>query len=256
MPKARAAANRALQMAEGLPEAHISMGTIKLRYEWNWAEAEMQFKRAIELDPDRAAAHFSYATLLMVTGRFEEAINETKRAKELDPFSPEAVMSLGRAYYRARRYDEAIDYLTQVLQENPNNLASEYVLGYAYLMKGMLKEAIATFENVSLKKKWLAAAPLGYAYARNGQRQKALQILDEMEQQSHKTDPKEKKIPAQERAIVYIGLGDNDNAFLWLEKAYAERFPPIISLTSEPIFDDLRSDPRFAGLARRINLIP
>ena len=257
MSKARAAAIRALQMAEGLPEAHISMGTIKLRYEWNWGEAEEQFKRAIELDPDRAAAHFSYANLLMITGRFEEAIRETKRAKELDPFNPVAVMSLGRAYYRARQFDEAINYFKQVLAENPNNQSSsEYVLGYAYLMKGMLKEAITTFESVSVKKKWLAAAPLGYAYAKDGQREKALQILSEMEQQSQKTGPREKKIPAQERAIVYIGLGDNDNAFAWLEKAYAERFPAIISLTSEPIFDGLRSDPRFADLARRLNLTP
>lgn len=256
MPKARAAARRALEMGDSLSEAHISMGVVKLRYEWQWREAEEHFKRAIELNPDRAAAHVGYASLLTITGRFEEAITETRKAKDLDPFNPIAVMSLGRAYYRAREFDKAIDYLKKVLSEHPTNVNASYVLGYAYLKKGMLDQAIITFENLSTSNKWLAAAPLGYAYAKDGQRAKAERILDDMEKQSQKTDPREKKIPAQERAIIYIGLGDRDKAFSWLEKAHAERFPSIISLTTEPIFDDLRADPRFADLARRINLTP
>jgi Flp pilus assembly protein TadD len=219
-----------------------------MRFEWQWREAEEQLKRAIEIDPYRASAHVSYASLLITTGRFAEAIDETKKAKDLDPYNPAAVMSLGKAYYRARDFDGAITYLRQVISDNPANWNAEYVLGYAYLKKGMLSEAITLLEKVGTTKKWLAAAPLGYAYARNGERSKAYDILNEMEAQ--------RNIPSQERAIIYIGLGDKDRAFEWLEKAYAERFPPIISLTTEPIFDDLRSDPRFADLAKRINLTP
>jgi len=248
MSKASAAARRALEAGDGLAEPHISMGIIKMRFEWQWREAEEQFKRAIEIDPYRASAHVSYASLLITTGRFAEAIDETKKAKDLDPYNPAAVMSLGKAYYRARDFDGAITYLRQVISDNPANWNAEYVLGYAYLKKGMLSEAITLLEKVGTTKKWLAAAPLGYAYARNGERSKAYDILNEMEAQ--------RNIPSQERAIIYIGLGDKDRAFEWLEKAYAERFPPIISLTTEPIFDDLRSDPRFADLAKRINLTP
>jgi serine/threonine-protein kinase len=248
MSKASAAARRALEAGDGLAEPHISMGIIKMRFEWQWREAEEQFKRAIEIDPYRASAHVSYASLLITTGRFAEAIDETKKAKDLDPYNPAAVMSLGKAYYRARDFDGAIAYLRQVISDNPANWNAEYVLGYAYLKKGMLSEAITLLEKVGTTKKWLAAAPLGYAYARNGDRSKAYDILNEMETQ--------RNIPSQERAIIYIGLGDKDRAFEWLEKAYAERFPPIISLTTEPIFDDLRSDPRFGDLAKRINLTP
>ena len=248
MTKARAAARRALEAGDGLAEPHISMGIIEMRFEWQWAQAEEQFKRAIAIDPYRASAHVSYASLLITTGRFADAIDETKKAKDLDPYNPAAVMSLGKAYYRARDFDGAIAYLRQVISDNPANWNAEYVLGYAYMKKGMLSEAIALLENVGKTHKWLAAAPLGYAYARNGQRSRAYDILNEMEAQ--------RNIPAQERAIIYIGLGDKDRAFEWLEKAYAERFPPIISLTTEPIFDDLRSDPRFSDLAKRINLTP
>jgi len=256
IPKARAAARRALAAGDSLAEPHISMGIIKLRYEWQWAEAESEFKRAIEIDPNIAAAHVWYASLLTVTQRFDEAISETQKAKDLDQFNPVAVMSLGRAYYRARQNEKAIQYLRDVLRQDPNNHQAEYILGYAYIKQGLLNDAVAIFEKIAVDRKWLAAAPLGYTYAKTGQSTKAKQILRDIEEQNNKTDPREKKIPAQERAIIYMGLGDLDNAFGWLEKAYNERFPSIIALTTDPIFDDLRGDARFADLARRINLTP
>jgi tetratricopeptide (TPR) repeat protein len=129
-------------------------------------------------------------------------------------------------------------------------------LGYAYIKKGNVKQAIATFERIATYNKWLAAAPLGYAYAKDGDSAKARQILKEIEEQNQKTGPNEKKIPSQERAIIYMGLGETDQAFTWLEKAYNEHFPPITSLATEPIFDDLHSDPRFSDLTRRLNLKP
>lgn len=248
MPKARAAARKALQIDDTLCEAHISLGVVKLRYEWNWQEAESEFKRAIELKPDNASAHYWYASLLAVTGRFEESIAESETAKELDPFSPLIIMNLGRAYYRARDYDKAITYFDKMLEENPNNSSALYVLGYVYLQKGMYNEAIVMYEKISATNKSLAAAPLGYTYAKLGRRAKAQKILREMD--------RIKDLPAQERAIVYIGLDDKDQAFLWLEKAYEERFASIISITSDPIFDPLRSDYRFTNLARKINLMP
>lgn len=256
MPMARAAARQALQIDPTLCEAHISMGVVKLKYEWNWPEAEKEFKRAIELNSDNASAHYWYSNLLAVTGRFDDAIAESKTARELDPFSRLVVMNLGRSYYRARDYDKALDYFKKILEENPDNISASYVLGYVYLQKGMYSEAIEIFEGISPKNKWLAAAPLGFAYAKAGRKADAQRILDEIEEQSQKNNPQEPKIPSQERAIVYIGLDNKDQAFFWLEKAFQERFAPIISLTSDPIFDGLRSDRRFADLARRINLKP
>jgi len=256
MPMARAAARRALEIDETLSEAHISMGVVKLKFEWNWQDAEKEFKRAIELNPDNASAHYWYANLLAVTRRFDEAIAESKTALDIDPFSPLVVMNLGRAYYRARDYDKALDYFKKILEENPDNNSASYVLGYVYLQKGMFADAIDTFEKIRAKNKWLAAAPLGYAYAKSGRTADAQKILDEMEEQSRKDGSQEPKIPAQERAIIYIGLDDKDQAFLWLNKAYAERFAPIVYLTVDPMFDSLRSDPRFAELARKINLPP
>lgn len=256
MPMARAAARRALEIDETLAEAHISMGVVKLKYEWNWQDAEKEFKRAIELNPDNASAHYWYASLLGVTRRFDEAIAESKKACDLDPFSPLVVMNLGRAYYRARDYDKALDYFQKILKENPDNTSASYVLGYVYLQKGMYVEAIDIFETIGSKNKWLAAAPLGYAYAKSGRTTDAQKMLDEMDEQSRKEGSQEPKIPAQERAIIYIGLGDKDQAFLWLNKAYTERFAPLVYLAVDPMFDSLRSDPRFAELARKINLTP
>jgi serine/threonine-protein kinase len=248
MPKAKAAARRALEIDPALCEAHVSLGVVKLRYEWDWQEAESAFKRAIEINPENASAHFWYANLLNVTGRPQEAIAESERALEIDPFSPLVSMNLGRAYYRARDYDRAIKHFKRTLADDPKNSSASYVLGYVYLQKGMYREAVQIFEEMSSRNKWLAAAPLGYAYARVDRKEEALKILDEMD--------KKRDLPSQERAIVYLGLGDHDRAFHWLEEAYKERFGPIISLTSDPIFDALRPDPRFADLARRINLTP
>ena len=248
MPMAKAAARKALEIDPVLCEAHVSLGVVKLRYDWDWQGAEREFKRAIELNPENASAHFWYANLLNVTGRPHEAIVESERAREIDPFSPLVIMNLGRTYYRARNYDRAIRHLERAVAEDPKNSSALYVLGYVYLKKGMYEEAVTIFEKISSTNKWLAAAPLGHSYAKLGKKAQALKILDEMNGK--------KDVPSQERAIIYIGLGDNDRAFLWLEEAYKERFGPLISLTSDPIFDSLRPDPRFAELARKINLTP
>ncbi len=249
MSKAKAAARRALEIDETLCEAHISMGVIKLKSDWNWQEAEREFKRAIELNPDNASAHFWYTELLTVTGRFQEAIAESEIARGIDPLSPPVNMNMGRSLYRARDYDRAIEYLKRTLVDDPKNASALYVLGYAYQQKGMSKEAIEIFEKIYANDQMIGAAPLGYAYARAGRKAEALEILRVIEEHS-----KNKYVPAQERAIIYMGLDDKDQAFSWLEKSFEEHFAPLIYLTSDPVFDSLRSDARFADLARRINL--
>jgi tetratricopeptide (TPR) repeat protein/predicted Ser/Thr protein kinase len=249
MDRASAAARKALEIDPNLAEAHTSLGIVQMKYDWNWREAEKSFKRAIELKADYPLAHYWYSSLLGTTGRMDEAIAESEKAKALDPLSPLFITNLGRAYYRARDYDKAIDYLTRVLAENPNNTSAMYVLAHAYFQKGMYSESINLLEKISATNKWLAAAPLGYAYAKAGRIGEARKILAEME-----ALPKSENLPAQERAIIYIGLCEKDNAFLWLEKSYQDHFASIIGLTTDPIFDSLRSDPRLLILAHKINL--
>lgn len=251
MDKATAAAKTALEIDPNLAEAHTALGTVQLRYEWNWEAAEKSFKQAIALAPDLPSAHYWYSTLLGITGRNEESIVESERAKQLEPFSPLYLTNLGKAYYLARDFDKTIEYFRKVLAETPNSQSAMYMLALAYFQKGLHNEAIQILQDLSIENKWYAAATLGYAYAKVGRIDDARRILDEMEEHS-----KNERVPPQERAIVYIGLGDYDAAFHWLEESYNERFGSIIGLTSDPFFDSIKSDPRFPVLARKINLIP
>jgi eukaryotic-like serine/threonine-protein kinase len=251
MEKATAAAKKALEIDPSLAEAHTALGIVQLRYDWKWQSAEKSFKQAIALAPDLASPHYWYSSLLATTGRLNESIAESERAKELEPFSPLYISNVGKAYYRARDFDRTIDYLTTVLSENPKNQSAMYMLALAYSQKNLYDEAIKVLEKLSTMNKWYAASLLGYAYAKAGRVDEARRILDEMEEHS-----KTEHLPPQERAIVYIGLGDNDAAFHWLEESYKERFGSIIGLTSDPFFDSIKSDPRFAVLARKINLVP
>jgi tetratricopeptide (TPR) repeat protein len=251
MEKASAAAKQALEIDPNLAEAHTALGTVQLRYDWKWEAAEKSFKQAIALAPDLASAHYWYSSLLGVTGRIQESILESERAKQLEPFSPLYVTNLGKAYYRARDFDKTIEYFRKVLAETPNSTSAMYMMALTYIQKSQYAEAIEVLEKLSTMKKWYAASLLGYAYAKVGRVDEARRILDEMEEHA-----KTENLPAQERAIVYIGLGDNDSAFYWLEEAYKERFGSLIALTSDPFFDSIKSDPRFVTLARKINLVP
>jgi len=251
LEKATAAAKKALAIDPNLAEAHTSLGIIHMRYNWDWQAAEKSFKQAIALAPDLPSAHYWYSNLLGITERLQESIVESERAKQLEPFSPLFVTNVGKAYYRARDFNKTIEYCRKVLSETPNSQSAMYMLALAYFQKGLYDDAIEVLQKLSTTNKPYAAAPLGYAYAKVGRVDDARKILDEMEEYS-----KTKHLPPQERAIVYIGLGDNDAAFYWLEESYKERFGSIIGLTSDPFFDSIRSDPRFALLARKINLTP
>jgi serine/threonine protein kinase/tetratricopeptide (TPR) repeat protein len=250
-PKAREAALRALEIDDTLPEAHVSVGQVNEQV-WAWADAEKQFQRAIALNPANANAHFSYAVVLRRMGRLEESIVEHKQALELDPLSVPNSGWLGVTFYQARRYDEATEQLRKTLEMEPNYVQGHYYLGMTFLQQSKFKEATAEFEKAR------AIAPmfvypisaLGYAYAIAGRRMEARQMLDELTELSKQ----EYVLPAS-KAIIYTGLGEKDNAFKWLEKGYDERsLGGGETIKVDPIWDSLRSDPRFADLLRRMNL--
>jgi serine/threonine protein kinase/Tfp pilus assembly protein PilF len=252
MSKAGYNARYALELDDSLPEAHTSMGVVKLMYGWEWEEAEREFKRAIKLDPEYAPAHFWYSNLLSARGRFDESLSESVVSKGLDPYSPTAAMNYGRALYYARRYDEAEAYFRGLLAQNPDYPAYLHMTGLVLLQEGRYPEAIEVLEKLHAADKLRGAAALGLAYGKAGRREDALKMIRELRALSSPDSP----VPPLEEALVRIGLGDRDEAFAKLDECYRERFGVLAYLTADPIYDDLRPDPRFAELARRLNLTP
>jgi tetratricopeptide (TPR) repeat protein len=166
-------------------------------------------------------------------------------------FSSSAHMNSCRAFYYGRQYEKAETCLNEILKEDPLNVNAKYVLGFVYQQQGLNDKAIAVFQQLPEINKVLKLVALGYSYGRAGRKEEARAILAETEEMSHHT-----YIPPHEMAVIYLGLGDKDNAFAWLEKAYHERFSSLIYFTVDPALDSLRSDPRFDDLARRLNLSP
>ena len=249
-PKAREAALKALQLDDRLAEAHTSLALVKAHHDWDWSGAEKEFQRAIALNPDYAMAHAWYGSTLGMTGRFEESIAEAKRALELDPLSHYVNSFLGQVFYQARQYDQAIEQFRKALELDPNFSFAHSVLGLAYVYKSMYKEGIAELEKaVEIYRSHVSLMFLGRGYALAGRRAEAQKVLDQLNEFS-----KEKYVPAFRRAEIYVALGEKDKAFEWLQKAYEEHF--IMAIRVEPVYDPLRSDPRFADLLRRMNLQP
>jgi TolB-like protein/Flp pilus assembly protein TadD/predicted Ser/Thr protein kinase len=247
--KARAAALSALQADDELSESHAAMGLVRFRYDWDWEGAESEFRRAIELNPNSTVAHHYYSHNLLVMGRTEEALVESKRWIELDPFSPAAYEHLGWQYVGLRRYDEGIQMLHKALQLDPNFHEAIYSLALAYLQKGMVGEAIAQLRRAIDLSPHDARnlGALGQAYALSGRRDEAGKFLKELKESSNGWS-------VLWIAEVYAALGDKDQAFEWLEKAYRDRNFTFEFLKYEPYWDSLRSDPRFKDLLRRIGL--
>ena len=250
-PKAKAAALKALELDDALGEAHCSLGFFRLLYDWNFTEAEREFRRAIELSPNYANAHDGYGFYLKAVGRHKEAIEKCKQVQQLDPLSPFAHVSLGYAYYFARDYKKAIDECNKALEMDKYSTFAYRNLGLAYLQQGNLETAInalnkaVTFSNCSSA----FEAYLGFAYALAGKQAEALEVLA-----NFKEAGKERYVSAHNFAIIYAGLDDFDKTFEWLEKACKERsgFLPFINV--EPLFDKLRGDSRFQDLLQRIGL--
>lgn len=250
-PQAKEAVTRALQLDETLDEAHYVLGNLKLYYEWDWPGAEREFKRAIQLNPNHAAAHSSYGTYLQSLGKFGDAVNERERSRELNPVSPMATANVGYPMYFARRYDEAPVYYQRALDLDPNFSWGHLWIGQVRVQQGKYDEAISDIKKaISLSPdNTRAIATLGHAYAVAGKLAEALQVLEDLQGLA-----KQKYVSPYFVALIYTGLGDRDQAFVWLEKAYEERHPYLTLINVEPVFDSIRSDPRFANLLRRIGL--
>jgi TolB-like protein/DNA-binding winged helix-turn-helix (wHTH) protein/Tfp pilus assembly protein PilF len=248
-PRAREAATRALEIDDKLGEAHASLAFILTNYYWDWAEAEKRFKRAIELNPNYAMAHNWYSQYLSFMGRTDEAIREAKRAQEIDPLSLFNNSTIGFVLYLARQYDQAIAAAIKTLELDRSFAVAHMIIGLSYLQKKMYEESISELQKA--KNHPDSRALLGYAYAVAGKRSKARKILAELDKLSTR-----KYVASAPVAIIYIGLGEKVQALERLEKAYDERLWEMGMLKVLPVFDPLRSDPRFTVLLRRVNLAP
>jgi DNA-binding winged helix-turn-helix (wHTH) protein/TolB-like protein len=253
MPKAKAAAMRALELDDTLADAHTSLAHTSLFYDWDFANAEREFQQAIQLNPNYATAHHWYALLLAAQGRQEEALAEITRAQEIDPLSLIISTHKGLIFYLARRYDEAIEQQKKTLELEPNFLEAHYELGRAYAQKKMYQEAIAelrTAVNLSSVDSD-AGAVLGYVYAVSGKRGEALRMLDELNKIA-----KTGAVATRYFVFIHAGLSNNEQALELLEKEFETHAYWLIYLKSEPILDNLRSDVRFANLERRVGITP
>jgi len=254
-PRAREAAQKALEIDDTLAEGHASLAWVKTIYDWDRSGGEKEFQRAIELNPAYATAHFWHSLALASMGRSEEAIAEQRQALELDPLSLIINRVLALDFYYARRYDQAIEQEQLTLEMDSNFAFVHMELGQAYVQKSMYKEGIAEFEKelVVSPRHPYALSGLGYAYAVAGRSAEAQKMLDQLNAVSE-----QKYVPAISRVGVYVGLGDKEKAFEWLGKAYEDRSigSSFATIKMDPIYDPLRSDPRFTDLLRRMNLQP
>ncbi|HEV1993322.1 MAG TPA: winged helix-turn-helix domain-containing protein [Candidatus Acidoferrum sp.] len=250
MQKARAAALKALQIDETLAEAHTSLALITENYDRDWQTAEKEYQRAIELNPNYATAHHWYAEYLTWQDRFDEAFRESERARQLDPLSLIIAADNAMILYYSRQYDRAIDKFRAVRKMEPDFPRAEMIIN-AYVEKGMFAEALAEAENVRRvhgEGPWNWST-LAYVHGRAGQPAEARHALENLKKQN-----RHQEIDQAALAWAYIALGDNEQAFGWLEKAYSQHSNAMITLKVEPGYDPLRSDPRFQDLLRRVGL--
>ncbi len=250
-PKAKAAAEKALELDSNCGEAHAALAWTAAGYNWDWGTAEREFRRGVELKPQYGPAHIWYSHFLKVMGRAEEAFEESKRAIECDPLGLVLNMHMGWHYLYQREFHQAIEQLSKTLELDPGFILARMFLGETYEQVGMFEEAIAEFEKaVNLSQRHpIYLAGLGHAYAVSGQRAEALKTIEELQQLSSQM-----YVPARGIAEIYIGLGDKERAFAWLDKALDQRNGWLIHLKGNPRYDSLRTDPRYADLVRRIGL--
>jgi TolB-like protein/Flp pilus assembly protein TadD len=252
-PKAKANALKALALDKNLAEAHVSLGYSALVYDWNYPEAETEFKKAIELRPDYATAHQYYAYYLTAVGKLDQAIAERQRAVQIEPKSPLLNTALGEAYFEARRFRDSIGPNQEALSIDPHYADAIINIGRAYEQMGMFPQAQQAYQSI------LAFAPhdpvllalVGHLYAVTGRQAAAREIISQLQQM---TANKDRYVPSVYVALIYIGLGEKNQAFAWLDKAYAERCEYLVYLPTEPMADPLRNDPRFDMLLERLGL--
>ena len=249
MPKARDAALKALKLDESLSEAHTSLALIVENYDWDWQTAEKEYRRAIELNPNNATAHHWYAEYLTWLGRFDEALGESERARQLDPLSLVIAIDNGQIFYYSRQYDLALAKFRTVREVDENFRPGLMVAPYE--QKGMFAEALTELQawpatRIDSPYYW---SMLAYLYGRTGDSVQARRALTELEEMN-----RHRAIDPAVVSWAYLGMGDNDHALSWLEKAYAQHSNAMTNLKVEPRYDVLRSDPRFQDLMRRVGL--
>jgi serine/threonine protein kinase/tetratricopeptide (TPR) repeat protein len=250
-PRARAEATKALEIDDNLAEPHADLAWVKMAFDLDWAGAEREFQRTLELNPNLANGYHWYGLYLVYMGRFDEGLTEIKRARELDPLAPQINTNLAGAYYNSRQYDQALQEIRNTLEIFPNYAQARYNLGFIYIQKGLYEEAISQFQQAialegSRHPRYLAA--LGHAYGAAGRKGAAQTILKELLGQEG-VDP-------CQIVSVYLGLGQKEKALDWLGKAYEDRGNCLYILKVSPSADPLRSDPRFQDLLHRIGLPP
>ncbi|MGA9308277.1 MAG: tetratricopeptide repeat protein [Candidatus Sulfotelmatobacter sp.] len=249
---AKRAALKAIELDDALAEPHASLAFIAETYEWDWPAAEREYKRALELNPSYAQAHNWYAGYLTYTGRFDEGIAEAMRARELDPLSLPINNALGGRLLAAGRYDEALRQVQATLELDQHFAPAHQTLGWVYLHSGKQDDAIREFQS-ALELAGTADTDiqldLGFAYAVSGRLDEAKRILANLRQLQQQG-----MVPAASLATLYGALGESNEAFVWLEKAYEEKDPQLTYLKAGRRFEPLRGDPRFGQLVRRVGL--
>jgi TolB-like protein/DNA-binding winged helix-turn-helix (wHTH) protein/Tfp pilus assembly protein PilF len=247
-PQARAAARRALQLDDSVPEAHAALALVVQNYDYDWQTAEREFKRAIELNPSYATGHHWYAEHLAWRGRFDEALRESERARQLDPLSLIIATDNAAIFYYSRQYDRALAQFNAVREMDPGFPHASLIF-QVYVQKRMFAEATAEIEKRVPNNSIWSLSNLAYAYGRAGQQEEALQELRGLLalNQQQPMDPMV-IVPA------YIGTGNHDAAIQWLEKAYAQHSNGLTRIKVDPVYDPLRGDPRFQDLLKRIGL--
>jgi TolB-like protein/Tfp pilus assembly protein PilF len=249
--RAKAAAERALEADDALAEAHTAAALVAFWYDWDWLRTQIEFERAISLNPSYAPAHQWYGCYLVATRQFGQAADAGERALDLDPLVPTVNMALGKIYFFSRRYDEAIKQCERALSLDSEFIPALHFLGQAYLQKGMFREALAGYEKAM---KILGAFPLGtaivaHARALSGDRGGAEQTLSRLLELSNSG---EVYVPAFAIALIHTGLVNKVQALDWLEKACDERFVWLVYLNVDPVFDSLREELRFKQLVQRM----
>ena len=249
MPKAKAAALRAIQLDDSLAETHVALGIYYANFAWNQPASEKEFRRAIEINPNYATAHQQFGIeCLTAMGRFDEAVAEGKRAEELDPFSLIIGADLGNILFRARRFDDSLAQLNRVLALDPNFFVTHWYLGQTYHAKGQYAEAVAAYQKaLALNENSWVKGQLVRSLAKLGKREEAVKLLRELE-----SDATRRVVSSASLALAYGALGEKDKAFALLDKTIAERNsrPPFFAFN--PLWDDLRDDSRFGDLVRRV----
>ncbi len=250
VPAARAAVGKALELDETLAEAHTELGEINFTFDWDWARAERDFKRAIALNPNSSRSHLKYSVFLISLGRSSEAVTEAQEALKLDPMSVGKNFGLGWVLYYARRHDESIVQLKRTIDLAPDLAYANAVLGWNYAQKHMYPEAISSCQRaIAVLPDQVVLGSCGRVYAVGGRRHDALSILHRLN-----NFPTQMPLDPYNVAVLYDGLGETDHAMEWLERAFAGRSGGLSGVKCELWSDQLRSDPRFRDLLRRMNL--